>query len=103
MERYYVGWHRDANHDNIWALTVIKWGIWYNKDTDFVVIWGRRGRSLQHKVCRGWSHSDSELRIHKKSRMGYQEVKSHQMDEVYPGFDDDIRKIEAWAALQVQP
>lgn len=96
MEYEHIGWCKEDNHDKVWGIISVRE---VNPRTRvFVTFWGRRGYKLHFKVWEGddWS-AYQEFR--KKERKGYKSIPQTDLDQVYPGFEEEMRKTAAWATL----
>jgi hypothetical protein len=102
MKYKYIGWCKDetTNADKVWgAICLQEPTSSYRDDGKYVTFWGRRGKKLQTKIVEG-SLWDVHKPFLKKLDKGYKEIQEHQLDEVYPEFQQDLEKTAFWAALQ---
>ena len=93
MKFEHIGWCREDNHDKVWGIIRLQ-------DTKCVTFWGRRGAKLQTKIINANSWVAEDLFI-KKLRKGYVRIGQHELDNVYPGFQEDLEKTAIWAMLAV--
>ena len=102
MKYKYIGWCKDetANADKVWgAICLREPTASYRGDGKYVTFWGRRGKKLQTKIVEG-SLWDVHQPFLKKLDKGYKEIQVHQLDEVYPEFQQDLEKTAFWATLR---
>jgi predicted DNA-binding WGR domain protein len=97
IEYAFVGWCRDSekNQDKVWVAI--------NLDhSRYVILWGRRGKKLQHKIFSTFDSSQSLPQlISSKEKKGYTEISVSKLNTVYPEFQDDLEKTTVWALLTV--
>lgn len=94
--RMFVGWCRRGTSDKVWACIRVNGNVWAGT---YATIWARRGRRLQHKIIKNADWRDMDRLIESKILQGYQEIDDDQLDQVYPEFDNDLKKTEVWARL----
>jgi hypothetical protein len=102
MKYKYIGWCKDetTNADKVWgAICLQEPTSSYRDDGKYVTFWGRRGAKLQTKLVKG-SLWDVHKPFLKKLDKGYKEIQEHQLDEVYPEFQQDLEKTAFWATLR---
>ncbi len=90
-EFQFIGWCSKDNHDKVWAVKQLDYG-------KYVTIWGRRGRTLQHKIIEKDKHKINSL-IRNKESKGYVEVDIDELNSVYPEFETDLNQTTFWALL----
>ena len=102
MKFQYIGWCKDekTNTDKVWGAIELQAPASYGYDGKYVTFWGRRGAKLQTKIVEGslWAVHKNFL---KKLDKGYEEIKEHQLDEVYPEFQQDLEKTAFWATFKI--
>lgn len=96
MNFEFIGWCHENGHDKIWALVEIN-------HRAYATIWGKRGKKLSSKVF--YEDKDNTLtmnsRIVEKLNKGYLEINKEKLDEVYPGFEEDVSMMAFLAACEV--
>jgi hypothetical protein len=103
MKYQYIGWCKDekTNTDKVWgAIELQSPTSSYSGDGKYVTFWGRRGTKLQTKIVEG-SLWDVHKPFLKKLDKGYKEIQEHQLDEVYPEFQQDLEKTAFWATFKI--
>ncbi len=103
MKYQYIGWCKDEkiNADKVWGVIELQSPTAsYRSDGKYVTFWGRRGKKLQTKIVEG-SLWDVHKPFLKKLNEGYKEIQEHQLDKVYPEFQQDLEKTAFWATLRV--
>jgi len=101
MEYKWIGWMQEGNSDKVWGvITLVEEGDIWPTPGKYCTFWGRRGKKLQTKIVEG---SDYEIRrlISKKTEKGYEVVAINKLNEVYPEFEDDLKKTAFWASFKV--
>ena len=105
MKYVHIGWCREGTSDKVWGVICLKKQE-YSQEAmrwisagKYLTFWGRRGAKLQTKLWEGTNWDANEL-FRKKQNKGYQSVSKSQLDEVYPGFDQDLEKTAVWEALR---
>jgi hypothetical protein len=96
MQRVFVGWCREGRSDKVWVCIRLKGSGW---DGTYATVWGRRGRRLQHKIINHSNFREMNKMISAKIQRGYREIDEDHLDQVYPEFDEDLKKTEVWALL----
>jgi predicted DNA-binding WGR domain protein len=113
VKYHFIGWCKEGNHDKVWGIIQLTendatnnrgWTAWHSND--YVVVWGRRGKTLQTKI-----HKDStqyamnqlaDKKKHKpKPEECYKEVDKTKLDEVYPEFEQDLKETAFWSKLKL--
>lgn len=95
MNYHWIGHCREGNSDKVWGM------IRLTTNGDYVSFWGRRGKKLQTKIHHNlWSY-DAEKLCGKKMDRGYNTINTARLDEVYPGFENDLQATTVWALLSV--
>lgn len=100
MNYRFIGWCQEGNSDKVWGVIYLetpKSNFWC-ADEKCVIFWGRRGKKLQTKAA--INNSALSLTINSKLKKGYERVDYNKLHEVYPEFEDDLRKTEFWAILK---
>lgn len=92
----WIGWCKEDNHDKVWIIQQLGGD---NFSGRFVVIWGRRGRKLQHKIHEYMTRYQIYNLIQSKENKGYQSIDDKRLDSVYPEFKNDLEKTTVWALL----
>jgi hypothetical protein len=104
----HILWNNEEGHDKIWGIIQIgndmdtrEWSDpkYYSYENKYVTFWGRRGKSLQTKVWNGTPYG-AESERDKKLKKGYKEIKSKEMNTVYPELEQDLEKTAVWAQLR---
>jgi hypothetical protein len=107
MKYMWIGWMNEGSHDKVWGvIELVKAessnGLPYGvaKNGKYCTFWGRRGKKLQTKIvdAHAW---DIERQYFKKVDKGYEEVDLDKLNEVYPEFEDDLKKTAFWATFKV--
>ena len=92
MNFHYIGWCKEERHDKVWVLIFLA-------QHKFLTIWGRRGKTLQHKLYHDLRWGDIDKLIFSKSKKGYKSIDKLQLDQVYPTFQEDLERTAIWAIL----
>lgn len=103
MKYQYIGWCKDekTNSDKVWGVIELQSPTEsYRGDGKYVTFWGRRGAKLQTKIVEG-SLWDVHKPFLKKLDKGYKEIQEHQLNEVYPEFQQDLEKTAFWATFKI--
>ena len=93
MDYEFIGWCNEDNHDKVWVLIILPQGR-------VAAIWGRRGRTLQHKIHENLRYFEIDRLVDRKVKKGYQRIEKTALDQVYPEFEEDLQKTYVWAVLQ---
>ena len=101
MKYRFVGWCHEENHDKVWGVIQLSEnGVGENHvmSEKFCTFWGRRGAKLQTKV---WDAFPWELAhmFDQKMNRGYTKISPGQLSQIYPEFEDDLKKTAMWAVL----
>jgi len=72
----WAGWNNIFPSDKIW-------GILENNQGSYINFWCRRGASMQFKVV-------DNKKFQHKINGGYKEITYNQLNEFYPGFDEQV-------------
>jgi hypothetical protein len=106
MKYEFIGWCRDeeANADKVWGVILLQENVTNSKyyweiKHKYVTFWGRRGKKLQTKSAVE-SPQEMETTIRSKCKKGYTKIEQSKLDEVYPEFENDLRKTAVWALLK---
>ena len=78
----YIGWCHESNHDKIWAAVEI--------DGKYFAVWGRRGKALTFKR-HSWFSTLLKVKL-SKSKKGYNEVTTDNIDSIFPDFELEVQK-----------
>ena len=103
MKYEFIGWCRDEekNQDKVWIVIDLSEGdINWVKNRPYATVWGRRGKTLQHKIVHASAYDMHRL-IDKKIDKGYKRVDKTDLDNVYPEFEQDLEQTAVWALLMV--
>ena len=73
---YWAGWFKEGTSDKIWGVLRSDNGTYYN-------FWCRRGAKMQFK------HTHTNKYSHKRDK-GYKEITTEKLEEIYPGFMDEV-------------
>ena len=92
MDYHFIGWNNENGHDKIWVSIKLMPGKW-------VTIWGRRGAKLQHKIVT--SGFDIDKLVRSKLNKGYKRKEEYDLQDIYPEFEQDLKKTAFWAMLKV--
>ena len=74
---YWAGWFVEGTSDKIWGVLKSENNSYYN-------FWCRRGAKMQFK------HTHTNKYIHKSDK-GYKEITLAKLEEIYPGFTDEVQ------------
>lgn len=85
------------NHDKVWGVIFLDDRRTY--PAKVLIFWGRRGHKLQTKMSVDNYELDKLIRV--KENKGYKSVVKSELDEIYPGFQDDLEKTAMWALLMI--
>ena len=106
MNYKWIGWMQEGTSDKVWGVITLveefrpdRGDIWPTPGK-YCTFWGRRGKKLQTKIV---EEMDYEVlgSIRKKSNKGYEQVDLAKLNEVYPEFEDDLKKTAFWASFKV--
>ena len=100
MKYVHIGWCREGNSDKVWGAICLREPEYSYSDGRYVTFWGRRGAKLQTKILEDKNSWELQEMFQKKLNKGYQSVSKSRLDEVYPGFEQDLEKTAVWAALR---
>lgn len=103
MKYYWIGHCKEGNSDKVWGLIRLTGDdkeVGY-RTNNYVAFWGRRGKKLQTKIHENLDRWDADKLCNKKENRGYKSIDSNRLDEVYPGFEEDLQKTTVWALLSV--
>jgi hypothetical protein len=103
MKYEFIGWCRDEekNQDKVWiVIDLSEGGINWVVNRPYATVWGRRGKTLQHKIVHTSAYDMHRL-IDKKADKGYKRVNKTDLDNVYPEFEQDLEQTAVWALLMV--
>lgn len=92
----FIGWCGDGVHDKVWICVQLSHDGY---DGKFLIIWGRRGKTLQSKTIEVTYYDVDKLIRSKESK--YAEIPRDKLHEVYPEFEQDLQKIASWALLKL--
>lgn len=107
MKYEFIGWCSEGSHDKVWgAIEIVapeifgEWPSTTHIDGKYCTFWGRRGKKLQTKIVEGdkwriWALAEL------KRKKGYAEIEPDKLNEVYPEFEDDLKKTAFWATFKV--
>jgi hypothetical protein len=99
----YIGWCHEDSHDKVWGVIKLSPGVHDSWERgNYVTFWGRRGRKLSTKIYAdeyGWELTD--LFNKKVNKGGYKEVDLEKLNEVYPEFEADLKKLTFWSQFKV--
>ena len=100
MHYEFIGWNTNGNSDKIWAVAMLAGTINTHLDHKWVIVWGRRGKNLQHKIV---ENADWEIqrRINQQLQSGYRSISYDNVDGVYPGLSEALEKVFTWALLKI--
>lgn len=113
MEYKWIGWMQEGTSDKVWGVITIVEDFWNltnhgginfdgsQRPGKYCTFWGRRGKKLQTKIVEGFFDYDISSLINKKTSKGYNKVELTQLNEVYPEFEDDLKKTAFWASFKV--
>jgi hypothetical protein len=103
MKYEFIGWCRNEvkNQDKVWiVIDLSEGGINWVVNRPYATVWGRRGKTLQHKIVHTSAYDMSRL-IDRKIDKGYNRVNKTDLDNVYPEFEQDLEQTAVWALLMV--
>jgi hypothetical protein len=98
----HIGWCHEDNHDKVWGVIKLSGGVhdvW--EQGDYVTFWGRRGRKLSTKLYHDYGWELEDLFNKKVDKGGYQPVDLRKLNEIYPEFEADLKKLAFWAQFKV--
>lgn len=103
MNYHWIGHCKEGTSDKVWGLIRLTDNDIHRMFTlnDYVAFWGRRGKKLQTKIHQGISAYDADKLCDKKAAGGYHVINPNFLDQVYPGFEEDLQKTTVWALLSV--
>ena len=111
MEYKWIGWMQEGTSDKVWGvITIVEENHNIGDMLDYGTLscqgkyctfWGRRGKKLQTKIVEGFFDYDIRSLINKKMSKGYEVVAINKLNEVYPEFEDDLKKTAFWASFKV--
>jgi len=90
MNYRFIGWCREGFSDKVWVVIQLPVGN--------LVVWGRRGKKLQHQMSELDEWNLDKL-VRTKVNKGYKSIVSEELNTVYPEFEDDLKRTAFWAAL----
>lgn len=97
----HIGWCHEDSHDKVWGIIKLSAGVHDDWERgDYVSFWGRRGRKLQTKMYNDYGWEMSKL-FDKKLDKGYNKVDEDKLNEVYPEFEADLKKLAFWSQFKV--
>jgi hypothetical protein len=97
MKYKFIGWCKEGIHDKVWVAISLSGDTWGG---DVLTAWGRRGKKLQTLMTK--DNSDLRKLIDsKQNKKNYRSIDARRLDEVYPGFKDDLEKTAIWATLKL--
>lgn len=96
MKYTWIGWCKENRHDKVWMLIQLSDDRYSGR---FVTVWGRRGKKLQSKIQDYKESREIDRLISSKEAKGYRRVLEHDLNSVYPEFQDDLEKTAVWALL----
>jgi hypothetical protein len=96
---FWISWCQKDSHDKIWGI--IKINDVDESEGNYVSFWGRRGKKLQTKIYEVVCDWEMDSLCGKKQLKGYQEIDVTKLNEVYPDFERDLKKMAFWAQFKV--
>jgi hypothetical protein len=97
----HIGWCHEDNHDKVWGVIKLDGGDHESWERgDYVTFWGRRGKKLQSKVYNDYGWELDRL-FEKKEDKGYQAVDLAKLNEIYPEFEADLKKLAFWSTFKI--
>lgn len=96
----WIGHCKEGTSDKVWGIILIGEATdsW---NQDFIVFWGRRGRTLSTKIYRSYPNYQASKLIESKENKGYRQIDVGVLDSVYPDFEQDLERTAVWALLKV--
>ena len=88
----------EDSHDKVWGVIKLSGTDWVG---NYVSFWGRRGKKLQTKIYTDSAEYQMENLFNKKLHKGYQVVNTDKLNDVYPNFEADLKKMSFWAQFKV--
>ena len=102
---HWIGHCREGTSDKVWGLIRLTGddddSQWRRRHNNYVAFWGRRGKKLQTKIHEGLDGYDATRLCDKKIDRGYATIDTDRLEDVYPGFEEDLQKTTVWALLSV--
>jgi hypothetical protein len=104
MNYKFIGWKQEGTSDKIWGVIMLSephnYGekFWSGNRVKYCTFWGGRGKKLQTKIFEDWE-AKVVGKIREKKNKGYEMVDLSKLDEVYPGFENDLQQTAVWATL----
>ena len=98
VEYTFIGWCREENHDKVWGVIKLNGDQW---DGNYVSFWGRRGKKLQTKMYKDVSNYFMKEMAGKKMDKGYKSISKDNLNDVYPEFEEDLKKTTFWSMFKV--
>jgi hypothetical protein len=99
MKYAHIGWCHEDSHDKVWGIIQLTDGDKWDEH-DYVSFWGRRGRKLQTKVFKEYDWTVEDM-FNKKLNKGYTRVDEAKLNEVYPEFEADLKKMAFWSTFKI--
>ena len=100
IEYGFIGWCRENSSDKVWGSIKLRDGANSWDDKIWVTFWGRRGKKLQTKIVTTDKWGMSKLE-EAKERKGYVAIERGKLNEVYPEFEDDLKKTAFWNMFKI--
>lgn len=99
---HWIGHCKEGTSDKVWGMIRLNGpSESYISECDYVVFWGRRGKKLQTKIHKNLHSWDADRLSDKKESGGYRVIDPNRLEDVYPGFEEDLQKTTVWALLSV--
>ena len=96
---FWIGWCQEDKHDKVWGIVQLSDIDEY--EGNYVSFWGRRGKKLQTKIYEAVGGWEMDSLCGKKQDKGYGEIDIEKLNEVYPDFERDLKKMAFWAQFKV--
>lgn len=102
MNYEFIGWQYEekSNTDKVWGIIRLDDNSNQWATGKFISFWGRRGKKLQTKAHTESGYAMRQL-ASKKEKSGYEEIMPNKLNQVYPEFEDDLKKTAMWATLKM--
>ena len=98
MKYVHIGWCQEDNHDKVWGIIQLTGNDWLG---NYVTFWGRRGKKLQTKIYQDQSEWNMDRLFEGKASKGYQQIDITKLNEVYPEFESDLKKLAFWSTFKI--
>lgn len=106
MNIVHLGQNTTGNHNKVWGVILLKEdktepGYYYRVRNDYLIFWGRIGNKLRTMQKRDHPQELDYLFYVKKTDGGYTDVDIDTIEQVCPGFTEDLEKLAVWKTLSM--